>query len=67
MSEVGNPLTKVDSDATTTYSDDGADQLAGRFLSRDPLLQTAGGQVPNGNLYIYPGNSPVVVLDPSGS
>jgi len=36
-----------------TYS-----QLAGRFLSRDP--------VPNGNLYIYPGNSPVVVVDPSG-
>jgi RHS repeat-associated protein len=52
-----------------TYS-----QLAGRFLSRDPVLQTAGGQVPDGNppggwrtsLYIYPGNSPVVRVDPSG-
>jgi len=36
-----------------TYS-----QLTGRFLSRDPL--------PNGNLYIYPANSPVVLVDPSG-
>ncbi len=42
------------------------DQLTGRFLSRDPVLQTAGGQVPNGNLYIWPGNSPVVLVDPSG-
>ena len=41
-------------------------QLAGRFLSRDPM--------PNGNppsdwrtsLYIYPNNSPVVLVDPSG-
>jgi len=32
--------------------------LTGRFLSRDPM--------PNGNLYIYPGNSPVVLVDPSG-
>lgn len=37
-----------------TYS-----QLTGRFLSRDPM--------PNGNLYIYPGNNPVMRLDPSGS
>jgi len=33
-------------------------QLAGRFLSRDP--------VPNGNLYIFPNNSPIVLVDPSG-
>jgi len=35
-----------------TYS-----QLTGRFLSRDPM--------PNGNRYIYPGNSPVVLVDRS--
>jgi RHS repeat-associated protein len=36
-----------------TYS-----HASGRFLSRDPM--------PNGNLYLYPGNSPVVLVDPSG-
>ena len=31
----------------------------GRFLSRDPVRQA--------NLYIWPGNSPVVIVDPSGT
>ncbi|MDH4209760.1 MAG: RHS repeat-associated core domain-containing protein [Anaerolineae bacterium] len=34
------------------------DPQRGRFISRDP--------VPEANLYIYPGNSPVVLVDPSG-
>ena len=34
------------------------DPNRGRFVSRDPM--------PNGNLYIYPGNSPVLLVDPSG-
>jgi RHS repeat-associated protein len=33
-------------------------QVVGRFLSRDPM--------PNGNLYLYPNNSPLVLVDPSG-
>ena len=33
-------------------------QVVGRFLSRDPM--------PNGNLYLYPNNSPLVLIDPSG-
>ena len=41
-------------------------QLTGRFLSPDPILQTAGGQVSQPNRYVYPGNSPLVLVDPSG-
>jgi len=32
----------------------------GRFISRDPVREEA-------NLYRWPGNSPLVLVDPSGS